>query len=94
MENKVGPIESEFAEAEQKLRSALLDLFRQVQLVPDVKVRKIHSHDYAEDGETFVLMLDLEDWTTMIVTARPGEPLSVTVHDVGERPGQEDLEGL
>lgn len=71
----------EWDEATEQLRQNLKRIFAQVQIVPDNVISRVHSADYIEDGKTFWLMLDTEDGKTIIVSAEPGKPLGISVHE-------------
>lgn len=54
-----------------ELRSALAE----IDIVPPATVARVHSAGYAEDGRTFILMLDTVEGETLIVSATPGARL-------------------
>ena len=66
---------------EAKLRRALRDCLGKVRVLPDAIVASIDCADYCEDGKTFMLMCTTSDGRTMTVSIRPGELLSVALHD-------------
>lgn len=67
----------------EKFREELEDIFKQLPLLPAGEIKGVHSADYAEDGRSFVVLLDLQDGGTMVLMATPGEPLSVKVQTSG-----------
>ena len=60
-------------------RNELERIFGRLRLVPNDIVKDVYTADYAEDGKTFVLMLETEGGKTMMVVATPGEPLRLSV---------------
>jgi hypothetical protein len=78
----VGAATPETNEADQKFRSDLEAIFKDVRLVPDDIVGEVRSADYCEDGKTFSLMIDTQDGKTIFVWATPGEPLSISVYGI------------
>lgn len=52
--------------------------------LPDNIVHSVDSWDFAEDGKTFTVMATTQEGLTLIVSLCPGEPVSVSLHDVGE----------
>ena len=57
------------------------EIFSRFRPLPEDLIAGVHSVDRAEDGESLIVMLDLEGGGTMVVQACPGEPLAVTVHE-------------
>ena len=62
-------------------KRSLEQLFSRFRPLPEDRIAGVHSIDRAEDGESLIVMLNLEGGGTMIVQACPGEPLTVTVHE-------------
>ncbi len=50
-------------------------------LLPDAAVADIHSHGFAEDGETLMIYVDLANGQTAILSICPGSPIACTVHE-------------
>ena len=66
-------------ESEDQLIKNLGEALSGIELVPDDTIVAIHSAGYAEDGKTFILMLDTAEGGTLIVSACPGEALRVSL---------------
>ncbi len=66
--------------AEAKLRRAFADAFAPLEAL-SVNVADIHSHGYAEDSRTLMIMATLENGHTAVVSVCMGQPISVQVVD-------------
>jgi hypothetical protein len=49
--------------------------------IPTAPVTDIHSCCLAEDGETPVITVDLQDRSTALISVCPGRPIAITVHN-------------
>jgi hypothetical protein len=72
----------------EQLRKDLAAIFDKVRLVPDDVITRIYSYGICEDGQTLMVMLDIEGGGTMFISATPGERLSVSV-DHERDPGED-----
>jgi hypothetical protein len=74
-------IDLALAEAERKFDHDMAEIFGRIELrmIPDGVVESVHSSGYAEDGETFTLMLEMRDGSTVLLSACPGERITAHV---------------
>lgn len=68
-------------EADAMLRHDLTAFVSELEsrLIPEAVVSGIHSTGYAEDGETLLVMVELADGSTAVISVHPGEPVCVRV---------------
>jgi hypothetical protein len=66
---------------DSKMKAKLRDISseRAGSTLPDAAVACIHSNNIAEDGKTLVLMIDLADGTTAMISVCPGHPITCCV---------------
>jgi hypothetical protein len=55
--------------------------------LPATPVASLHSYDMCEDGETFLIMVNLADGRTTTISIRPGSPIACRTHCTGECDG-------
>lgn len=75
----------EMQEADAALERDLTNIFSNLagSLLPASPVVQIHSHGLCEDGETLMILVDLQDGSTAAISVCPGSPIACTLHDVG-----------
>ena len=66
-------------DADEKFRLEVGHLFAKLPLVPEDEIADVHPWGFAEDGRTFVRMLDTLGGKTPMIQAASGERLSVGV---------------
>ena len=71
------PIDLQDAALAKGVHRAFADLAGKV--LPDANVADIHSHGFAEDGETLMVYVELQDGTTAILSIRPGSPITANI---------------
>ena len=77
----------EMREAEEKLRRGLSEIFSKLPLIPDVPIHSVDNWgEFAEDGQTLIVVATLADGMQLYVSMCPGKPLAVSVQDLGIRP--------
>ena len=77
----------EIREAEEKLRRGLAEIFSKLPLIPDTPIHSVDNWgEFAEDGQTLIVIATLADGMQLHLSLCPGKPLAVSVHDVGIRP--------